>query len=350
MKRILLGTTLALALTLAIGVGVRARRVPPMVGGAARSNAHRAASPASTAASSQVAIDREPAAGSSVPNEVLACLDTTVPAEERQRALLAAMAPWGARDVVAAIAWALEQEEPWSSLAIEGALSGAAATRPDFAVEVGRQLLAADPAVGAAQASALIRKLGDAGRFDLATQLAVAAPSPIAQDLAADMFALWARSTPETALSAVAALSDDRLRHYALLGVIDAWASTDPAGLAQRAWSSFTGEDRGFALRQAIAQWAAKDLGGLTQWVGALPPGTDRDDGATVVAVGLAKYDPRAAFAWTTSISDPDGRFRSLQRVAAEVDRNVARACVSQLAGIAPAERNALLRQIDCTP
>jgi len=286
---------------------------------------------------------------SAVPDDVRAAHAAARDPQQRA-ALLAAMRAWGEHDVIAAVAWAVEQDEPLGALVLEAALEGGATTRPDFAAEIGRQLLAADPTVGAAQAAVLIQAFGHAGRFDLALQLAAAAPAGTAADLTSDAFAAWARQSPLSAVAALDQLGDDALRRRALLAVVKAWAADDPAAVARYAWNSLGGEDRSYAIRQAVDQWAKTDLTGLTVWLGSIPAGPERDVGAAVAAVGLAPSDPKDAFAWTASISNSDERFRLLQRVATGVDRDVARVYLDQVAGLGAGERDALRRQLDCSP
>jgi hypothetical protein len=251
----------------------------------------RLAKPLATPASLQLpnAPKEQPAAPKRVgdeafhlPSAVAAALKKPGLEADRRAALSAAMREWGRIDLAAAAQWAFEEDAPWSDFAIEAALGGAAATRPDLAIELARQLLAADPSVGGPPASALVQSFAAAGRLDLAAQIAAAAPANLAPDLTAAAFAAWARRSPDEALAAAATVSDPNLSRAAWLATVNAWAASDPAGLAQRAWASFTGEDRGFALREAMPHWAQRDDAGLRQWLQTLPPGPDRASGEYV--------------------------------------------------------------------
>lgn len=234
----------------------------------------------------------------------------------RQRELFrnSALQGWAARDPRAAGFWALEHvryEE--RRLAVEAVAAGAVA-RPDDALRVFRDLVAADPVLACDHGNALATALAQAGQFETATEFAKTGPAAHRAVWLSTVFRAWSAFQPEAALTALGHIPDPAAREEARGSLYAGWGSSDPAGLVAYAQTLPAGEHRLAALNDGLTQWVYRDPAAASAWMDKFDPSSDLDAGAAAIAVApvLVEKKPEVAASWAESITDPELRANTL--------------------------------------
>ena len=177
-----------------------------------------------------------------------------------------------------------------------------------------------DPMDDQGRVANLVLELCQNGQFQIAFQIAVAAPLEHRADFFKTVFSRWARTNPQEAIKSLDTIDDSQFHSAALRAAADGWNAQDPAGLAAYAFALPSNDDRDYALHEAMNNWSMQDPVALANWLNSLPRGTEFDSG---VALMLARTDSAnrptdVALQWLESISDLSLRQLSFQQIVAE--------------------------------
>jgi len=269
----------------------------------------------------------------------------------RERMLFAVVQAWGEADPRAAVAWAQTQNEVERQLRLEAALTGAA-TQPDVALQLGRELLAStDEETGDAWGATLVGALSRAGKFDAALEFLNEGPADSRAGWATVAFNLWAQSKPEDAAKAVAALADDDVHDAAFAALVSGWAMSKPEMLADYAIQLPSEKNRTLALNAAMESWSLQDPVALSDWMNSRPPGPVLDAATALMVTRTdgVERDPEIAMTWVAGITDAKLRHDSLLHVAnewAQTDAAAAERFVEKAPWIDANQREAVLNNL----
>jgi hypothetical protein len=151
---------------------------------------------------------------------------------------------------------------------------------------------------------------------DAATATAWVASVPEEYRLNASLEAasLLMKRSPREALQWAARISDPDIQHDARLAIVAQWGRQDAPAAA--AWC--LGETESAGLLPAVLQsWAAVDLMSASEWLAAQPTGPARDAAALALIEPLLELEPASALAWAHTLTDPEMRAATEQRIAA---------------------------------
>ncbi len=133
-------------------------------------------------------------------------------------------------------------------------------------------------------------------------------------------------------------------RGNAVIGLARGWARSDPETALQWSLTLTDPAQRESALGYAAGTWATEDAVDAAHWVNALPAGANRDIGAQVLALSLARSEPETAWTWALSVANADRRRGALQAAYVgllEKDAGIAQQML-QSANLPPAEVKAI--------
>jgi hypothetical protein len=270
----------------------------------------------------------------------------------RERLLLSVLRAWGEKDPRAAVAWVL-QDENQSFVNMEAALMGAA-TQPDLALQIGRELrdTNADSVSGAAYGTALVMALSRAGNFQTALQFANEMPDETRGHLINTLFNLWAQKQPAEAVKALDTLANSYDRARAFSQIVEGWAASNPAELARYAVSLSADDDRTQAFDTALAKWSLQDPASAGEWLNSLPasPELDRSIARLITQTDSVNRSPEVAMSWIASIADSTLRNDSLLHVMKEwtgTDPEAAWHYIKEASWIGDNERAELQKKMD---
>lgn len=187
--------------------------------------------------------------------------------------------------------------------------------------------------------------------FATALDLAKNGPEDIRADRLNVVFARWAQSDPEEALSALEELNGNISHTNLFRTIIDVWSAKNPETLANKALAMPEGDERNYAFAKATDNWSLQDPATMGEWLNNLPPSRDFD---RAIADLLAKTDsvnrsPEVAMSWMEGINDPELRRGALEVIArqwAESDLPSAEKYVANVSWITPAQRDAILQSL----
>ena len=284
------------------------------------------------------------------PEHALAWAQSATDAVLRERLLFATLRAWGEKDPAAAVKLALSQEQPWRFKRTEAALAGAV-NQPTMALQIGRELLAADGVSGNAYCTALVGDLISTHQFKTALQLALDAPADAERQWLEMTFRRWAEEQPREALDALDSTPGEELHATLFQSLATGWANNDPAALARYAVSLPEGDARTFALNQAFEQWLMHDPASLGEWLNTRPPGPETDAAAArlITQTDQANRSTEVALGWVAQIQDLDLRTSALEHVLtewAQTDLDGARKYLAGLSWLTPEKRQAILQKI----
>jgi hypothetical protein len=253
------------------------------------------------------------------PQQALSWAQSLNDPELRERLLFAVLRAWGEQDPRAALTWALQQDESQRSINVEAALAGAA-TQPDLALELGRELLAQDAASDTAYSSILVGALSAAGKFQAALRFASQGPADSRADWLANIFHRWGESLPDEAVKALNTLDQKESHDAAFQALVAGWAAGNPSGLAAYAVKLPPGEDRTRALGAALDNWSMQDPASAGEWLNDLPasPELDQAIAGLITRTDRVNRSPEVAISWVESISDLKLRRDTLIQVMQE--------------------------------
>ena len=269
----------------------------------------------------------------------------------RERLKEAVLRAWGEADPRSAVNWALAQDEDHRQVAVSLTLQGAA-RQPEMALQIGRELLAADSETGKDYGNALVAALGDAGEFPTALRFVNESPAEVRTNWLATAFSFWGGKQPADALEALTSISDPPLHTAAFQALVASWAAAnDFTALAKYAATLPAGEDRTFALTQAVNNWSLQDPAELGEWLNSLPPSSELDHAISklVTQTDGVNRSPEIALGWVAGITDATLRRDSLLHVMKEwlnSDPPAAREYFGKISWLAANERADLQSQL----
>jgi hypothetical protein len=271
----------------------------------------------------------------------------------RERLLFAVLRAWGETNPRAAVQWAGSQDEDERQLRMEAALTGAVA-QPEVALQIGRDLVAADPETGGAYGMTLIASLSRESEFNEALEFLKDAPEESRADWAGAMFQLWGQSKPEDAVKALESLADD-VQGKAFDALVSGWAVTSPDTLADYAMKLPSKEERAQALGAAVDSWCLRDPVGMSEWMNDLPqsPALDEATALMVKRTDSLERVPEVAMSWVAGITDAELRRESLQHVVhewAQTDAAAAKKYIEAAPWIDAGQRQEILQSFSTTP
>jgi hypothetical protein len=230
---------------------------------------------------------------------------------------------WATQTPEDAAAWAMILPDGDRQVAMEAVLTGAA-TQPDDAIRLVRQLSALDPERASAYGQFLVTGLTASGAYAEAARFAAAETSVTRAAWLHTAFFQWATHQPDNARAAFELITDPTVRSAAFPGFISGWGLADPAALAAYAIKLPPGEDRAQALAQALPQWVAHDTMRASEWMNRLEPHSDLDSGVASVATlsSLVNERPDIAVGWAENIAEPVLRSNTLWLLAQQWAHN----------------------------
>lgn len=237
----------------------------------------------------------------------------------------------------------------------ESAVMDGAVHNPGSAVALAQQLAQSDPANARSHANHLLRALEQSGDYETSVDFAFHLPEQIRAEMLGTAFQYWALSQPERALDVAMKLPPGDARKTALDAAISGWSQGDPSGLAEFALSLSSTEDRTEALQTALREWVQINPKAASEWIDKFDPKPELDAGAAAVALQsdvLAK-NPEIAASWAESITSAELRLSTLTNVLREwanKDASAAMNYARMSTGIQPAEREALLAELNRSP
>lgn len=91
------------------------------------------------------------------------------------------------------------------------------------------------------------------------------------------------------------------------------WATNDPEGATQWAFSLQEPQQRSQAIGSAVGAWSATDGREAAEWIDSLPTGADRDIAAVSLIGTVGRSEPETAWTWALSVQTPQQRQQALQ-------------------------------------
>ncbi|MGC4072003.1 MAG: hypothetical protein QM760_05710 [Nibricoccus sp.] len=263
----------------------------------------------------------------------------------REKFVHAALSGWAAAAPSEAAGWVYSlDDQAKRSAAMETVFASCAASQPDEAVKLGRELFQQDPGGATGYGCSLVDALCAAGHFEKAVALATdpgALDSTARSILLTKTYSAWAAMQPEQAGHAAAVLADPAARTEALNAVVGGWGQVDPAGLTQFVAQLPAGPDRIPLMGQALRAWSQLDAAAAAQWVKSNDIGPGMDDGVAAMA-GAGFLAPNEAAVWSESIASPALRSQTLLTVLrnwSNTDPAAARAYFEKTPDLQPVDR-----------
>ncbi|WP_138223178.1 hypothetical protein [Nibricoccus aquaticus] len=263
----------------------------------------------------------------------------------REALIQSALSGWGATAPRDAAMWVCAlDDQAKRSTAMETVFASAAASLPDEAVKLGRELFSQHPDAATGYGCSLVDALCAAGNFETAVALAIhpgALEATGRSILLAKAYSAWATMQPEEAGRAACALPDPAERSEALHAVIGGWGQVDPAGLTQFVARLPAGPDRISQMGQALRAWSQVDAAAASHWVKTNDIGPGLDDGVAAMA-GAGFLEPKEAAGWVSDIASPVLRSQTLLTVLrnwANTDPDAARKHFENTRDLLPADR-----------
>jgi len=258
------------------------------------------------------------------PEEALALTAEIGSLRDTERARIAILEVWGARDPVAALAWASSAltNEPARSRQqqIVAIYEGYARLNPQAAFASALDLPAATSAEQRLQLEALeeiiSEQIENGGLLEAKLQVELLEDGPVKNNVLSDFVDRWASYDPVGAAAYVDSLGD------AVSGGIKArlvgeWAENDPAAAA--AWLSASEIDEQTLSRAATAiirQWTNYDMTASADWLNSQPSSPALDRAVMSYTYRAAQEDPASAMTWAESIENDWMRNRMMRHVA----------------------------------
>ena len=277
-------------------------------------------------------------------------------ANQRLRLLLrqTVLRSWATQAPEDAAVWSMALPDGDRQMAMEAVFAGAA-TQPEDAIRLVRQLSALDSARAADYGQFLISGLTASGAYAEAANFAAAETSSTRSAWLHTAFFHWATHQPEKARAAFECITDPVVRRAAFPGFVSGWGLADPAALAAYAIQLPPGEDRAQALAQALPQWVAHDTVLASEWISRLEPHSDLDSGVASVATlsSLVNERPDIAVGWAENIAEPVLRSNTLWLLAqqwAHHDPDALRRYLSTTSNLTENDRTALLNGLSQPP
>ena len=283
---------------------------------------------------------------------------------------------WAAADPAAAAAWATSFADPAVQLESlqQVALVWSQSNLP-LAIQWAQQL------PDGSRQSVCLALAYEAARTDPPTALTLAMDLPAnaaRANLVAHATAQWATGNPAAAAAWAVQITDPALREQvvsaiatewgghdpgaaanlalnslgagqaqndAVVGIVQRWAQTDPAGAAQWTTTFPTGDLQLAALENTVKPWALRDSPTAGAWLNTLAAGPVRDAAVADYATALAPASPALATEWADSIAQHALRERELAAIISNWltrDTTSARTWIAQ-STLSPAEKNQFL-------
>ena len=121
------------------------------------------------------------------------------------------------------------------------------------------------------------------------------------------------RQDPERAKEFANSLPNVEMRRSAAGNIAMQMSFNDPKGASQ--WAATLPEDvRGRTLESVVSRWARNDSRAVGEWINGLN-GAVRDEAVSAFSSSLGASDPAAAMTWATTVSDPNRRNTTVERV-----------------------------------
>ncbi len=263
----------------------------------------------------------------------------------REALIDAALSGWAEAAPRDAATWACAlADQAKRSAAMETVFASVAASQPDEAMKLGRELFSQDPDAATGYGCSLVDALCATGNFETAVTLAThpgALESTGRSILLAKAYYGWATMQSEEAGRAACALADPAARSEALNAVIGGWGQVDPAGLTQFVARLPVGPDRISQMGQALRAWSQIDSAAAAHWVKTNDIGPGLDDGVAAMA-GAGFLEPKEAAGWVSDIASPSLRSQTLLTVLrnwANTDPDAARKHFENTRDLQPEER-----------
>lgn len=231
----------------------------------------------------------------------------------RRRILSAVVRAWGERDPCTAFDWVLEQADFERQEDMESVLYGAV-SQPWLALSLVRQLLKNDPSDPYASAPALMVALSRAGAFQTALAfLQNGAPTNCRADWTANLFKHWGETQPQSALQALAAMTNDPAFNSTFRALADGWSQSNPGSLADYGEAMPDGTERNYVLHEAFNQWSLQNPEAMMNWLSQQASGQSYDSAAAdlIRKTDSVNCPPATAMSVVNQISDPTLRMQS---------------------------------------
>jgi hypothetical protein len=268
--------------------------------------------------------------------------------------LRAVLCAWAKVAPDAAMEWFLARNEREREATSEALMAGMLGSgRP--ASSLVALLCAADPTGVDRYGARALAQLGEAGRFEEALQLALAAPTGHGEGWLRDVFVSWASRQPDAAIGAATALQDETQRNTALQSIAGGWVASAPSAAAARCAELPDGPFRRQLLIELAQQWPQTEPAAAVTWLASLAPPQNFDEGARVVATSplFASACPSQALRWAESIADADTRENAIAEVLRHwrvTDPVAAQSVARTVAGVSPARRQWLIDSLSDRP
>jgi hypothetical protein len=142
-----------------------------------------------------------------------------------------------------------------------------AALNAQNAIQLTRELSAANPEQARELGYQLIAGLQKTGAYGPAAQFAVAASENFRRDFVIAAYHEWGRRQPDQSLASAIHIADSTVRGLAIQSAFSGWARTDPDGMAEAALAFPEGEEKKAALTKALRAWMIKDPDVAGNWI-----------------------------------------------------------------------------------
>lgn len=261
---------------------------------------------------------------------------------------------WATQAPEDAAGWAMILPDGDRQVAMEAVLAGAA-TQPEDAIRLVRQLATLDPERASDYGQFLVSGLTASGAYAETARFAAAETSITRVAWLHTAFFQWATHQPENARAAFERITDPAVRSAAFSGFVSGWGLADPAALASYAIQLPPGDDRAQALAQALPQWVTHDTIRASEWMNRLEPHSDLDSGVASVATlaSLVNERPDIAVGWAENIAEPVLRSNTLWLLAqqwAHNDPDALRRYLTTTPNLTDNDRTALQNGLSAPP
>jgi hypothetical protein len=128
---------------------------------------------------------------------------------------------------------------------------------------------------------------------------------------AQQLYGAIARRDPAAALDALKS-SADQPEATSVANVFTVWGQYHPAEAVER-FTELSKSQQPSAVKALVSGWVESDPMAASIWTRALPDGANKDAAAQSLASVLAYTEPDSAFAWASTISDPQQQMPALK-------------------------------------
>lgn len=249
------------------------------------------------------------------PNQSLALANAERNLELRELLVHAALRGWAHVAPADAAHWALALPTAnGRENALSAVFTGAVATDPEAAVQLGQSLFQQFPNDAPGVGNQLIDAFCLAGKFELAVRVAAMGDRETRAGWIANAYSKWAEFQPEIAGRAAAAIESPELRNQALHGIVGGWAAVDPVALVNFVLRLPADAEQGAIVSQALERWVREDPKNAAAWISQNESRPELDRGIAAVAT-MDGIKSDVAIGWAESITSPALRSETLVTV-----------------------------------